>query len=250
MRPKVTFFMPSIRDRFLQEAAESVHNQSLKEFEVLFFDNHPDGRNIVFDDDRFKVFHTGGWNIPKSFNEAMKIANSDIIIQAHDDDICFQEKAELLYNKISNGADIAHGGYIGIVENGEQRGVFFGRPFDVELHKKKYSQIAFPMSACRISRVPTMWEDLPIIHDYAFFLECYMKGLKFQHIQMPLGQLRIWTTLRTLYPKKVVAEGQIVRQRFGDPSLRAEHFSMQEPEERNRRREEIIREGSDAHAVG
>jgi glycosyltransferase involved in cell wall biosynthesis len=227
VKPKLTFVMPSIYDRFLKEAIESLLSQTMTEFEVIIFDNAKQGRGIKIDDSRFRILETGGWSASRCNNVARDLSNSDILVQAHDDNVSFPERARLMYEMLSGEASLAYSSCILIDKEGNPTGVCTAEPFDLDIHLKNSSRLIFSWSGWKISDCPDMDETLTIIYDYDFALECALLGKRFAHIVTPLGYERVWKNITKLRRDIVLAETNYLRQKWGRPDLRC--FCQEDP---------------------
>jgi len=214
--------MPSTGTRFLKEAVDSIRAQTLKEFEVLFFDNTMEGRGLYFGDDRFRVIETNGKSVAWCHNESKILARSPYLIVAHDDDISFPERAEVTLSALKN-AHLVWSSSIYIDEQGQYKALYITKPFDPDEHRAKGCQVNFAFCGYRLTSAPIMINGMNIICDYAFVWSCYLQGLRMQHITAPLGLYRAWgSTSKTKLEQKHI-ESERIRKWFGDPDLRREH---------------------------
>jgi hypothetical protein len=228
MQPLVTFIMPSVYDKFLVDAVNSIKMQTLQEFEVLFFDNTEAGRGLDFRDNRFRMFKTPGWTAAKCNNEAIRLAESEILIQAHDDDLSFPERAEVVRYFIEKGADLVYSSAVTISEGGRETGIYYAKKFDFQRHRLTNSQVPFSFCAYRRSSSPVIDEELKLIYDYAFIYQAWKSGLRFFPILSPLGYMRNWMNRRRKCRDLVRRETQRMRVVFNDPLIRSELLDVPE----------------------
>ena len=79
MNPKVSVIMPTIRDKYLGKAIQSIFNQTLEDWELIIFNNNPN-RKLEYKDSRIKVYDTNNLDLSTCFNRGTEYAKSNIIM--------------------------------------------------------------------------------------------------------------------------------------------------------------------------
>ncbi len=235
MKPKVTFCIPTIseqgskRDKYLSEVINCIQIQNCQDYEVFIYDNTDKGRDITVPDDRYKVIHTGGWNISQCNNNAMYIANSDVLLLGADDDLFFPERADLTYAIINNGIDLVYYSYILINADRKFTGIWISQKFDFEKHYYYGSDISLCTGAVRISKSPKWREDIRMISDYSFIIDCYKAGLSFRNITFPMGCYRVHGENLSIKRRDWVEEDTLkIREIYKDNKIRSMKISSLE----------------------
>lgn len=215
--------MPSIRDKFLKESIDSILNQTMQEWELIFIDNAKCTRDGVCPiDSRIRIVDSvdwKGWGEGKSLNEAHKLAKSNIILYNADDDISMPERAEITYNRLTNtDIDIFYGSYIGIDVYSQPAFYFESKEFNPEIQRLKYNMLPLSSAGYRLDKVPAWREDIDALIDRSFWYDCHLKGLKFQHSPTPLSKYRVWngSTSRSQVGRKQNAI-KVLRESYNDP---------------------------------
>jgi len=230
MKPLISFVMPSANTEFCTDAIKSIQKQTIKDWELLFFNNVP-GRKVGFDDVRVKVFdrptyskESGGVGIARSYNEALEKANSDYILIVHDDDISFPERSLVTYHYLTHGFDAFYGSCLAINKDNKILKYMPSLPYDLEFQKKHGNRVAFGFSGFNRTKVPPFREDLPTLHDYFFNLQCGIMGIKFASTLTPLGFYRMWGENITIrgenYRDNRMEQFKKIREILGDPTIR------------------------------
>lgn len=174
--PKVTFVMPSINDEFIKQAIKSVMLQSFEAWELLIFNNKEGRKLVVPEDERIQVIDTDGWNVMRCFNEAHKIAKSDIILHQGDDDMSATDRALLSYYYLNSEATLFAGGYVSFSGKGKPKNICCPRVFNEDQFKVGSNLVPLCSSAYKISAAPEYREDFPLLHDFVFMMDFIRSG--------------------------------------------------------------------------
>ncbi len=209
------------RSRFLEQAVTSIIQQTLKDWELLIFNN----KNIPMKsyDKRIRIIDTSDWPPPKCYNEGMKLANTDYILIATDDDVYFRERALVTYHYLAERkVDYLAGSCIEVTEDCIPKRYIHIRPFRTENQRKIANMLSLPFAGFNRRRVPIFCEDLKFCYDYLFNLQCALNGLRIKAIRMPLGLKRVWSgSLYSTTSKKLIEqELQYIRDKLGDQEIR------------------------------
>jgi len=92
---KVSFVLPAFKARFLDQAIDSILNQSYPDFELIIVDDaSPENLKIIvtyYQDPRIKYFRNeeniGGASLVEQWNHSIQFATGDYIVLAADDDV-------------------------------------------------------------------------------------------------------------------------------------------------------------------
>ncbi len=112
IQPQYTFLLPAYKPNFLEEALESIKNQTYKDFKVIVSDDcSPYDLKSVFDkvcssDSRFSFRRNekniGGKSLVSHWNLLVDMCDTEYLIMASDDDVyepIFLEEADKLFYK-------------------------------------------------------------------------------------------------------------------------------------------------------
>lgn len=229
MNPLVTFVMPSIRDTFLEQAVNSILNQTLQEWELLFYDNAIIERSQDYlrcypylMDKRIKIIRDfAGKRLEDCYNDSFTRSKSNIILIAHDDDISYPERADISYMMLQNpNIDIIYSSYVTIDKNGKFLDVYNSKKFDHKHHKEKRNMVSFPTIAFKKDKVPK-FKYIDVCHDWAFVYDCSNMGLKLHNINIPLIKYRFWTASDSQSKSDKTKEIEArIQEIYKDPDIR------------------------------
>jgi glycosyltransferase involved in cell wall biosynthesis len=213
--------MPTINTTHLQKAYTSIVNQTLKDWELIVFNNNPK-RELKFEDKRVTLIDTDNMPLAKCFNQGTKISRSNIIMHHCDDDISMPHRAEITYNEIRRGADLFCGSFIALDECMKVRHLYnVPDKFDYEFFRKSGCNIPLMVAGYKKNKAPLYREGFPKIHDYVFLMEYHRKGMKYKGSMTPLA-FRI--TGHSSFQQKNFFdkedENKRVRELFNDPEMR------------------------------
>jgi glycosyltransferase involved in cell wall biosynthesis len=185
--PKVTFIMPTIRNRFINRAILSIMEQTLIDWELIIFNNLI-GRQLKFDDKRIRIIDTDNMPLVECLNIGTEMAKSNIIMHHCDDDISYPERAEITYNRITEGSDLFVGGYIAVNENNKIKYAFYPPPsVNLEHIVTRGNNIPLFVAGYRKDKAPKYRLEFPILHDHVFLLELLSKGFNYIATSTPLA---------------------------------------------------------------
>lgn len=220
MKPKVTFVMPTLRERFFKQAYGSIITQSIQEWELFIYNGNP-SRSFNFDDIRVNVINTD-WNVSECMNHAAENASSEIIMLACDDDISFQDRARITYEYIQEGADYFYSSYAGINARGTPAAFFLADTFDAEKFKDGVVDAPVITGGWRIRSAPKWREEFEILNDYCFILDQHIINNTFKYTDTPLVAFRVWRDGNSFSRfEKKQKETELIRELYNDQNLRS-----------------------------
>jgi glycosyltransferase involved in cell wall biosynthesis len=127
MSPKVSVIMSVYNsEKYLRESIESVLNQTFKEFEFIIIndcsnDNSVNILNTYLDERIVIINNDTNLGLSKSFNKAISISKSDLILRMDSDDICYPNRIEVQYNHmIENPKTIVLGSNADVIDMNEE----------------------------------------------------------------------------------------------------------------------------------
>lgn len=219
-KPQATFIIPVGRNTYLDTAIRTIQAQTLEDLELLIFDNK--GFKIETKDKRIKVFQTEDWSPPRCYNEGMKLAKSDNILIATDDDAWFPERAEVTLGYLNRGADYFASSCLE-VDKDKNFKKYIHVEYNLEWQRKVANCISLPFVGFNRTKVPRFNEDFVICYDYLFNLQCGLNGLNIKTTRTPLGLKRRWN--ESLYhstPRELIeVELDHIRELLNDKSIRS-----------------------------
>lgn len=188
----ITYVLPTVRKRFLSEAINSVLHQTLTDLELFVLD----GARVLSEghpDPRVKRIDTSNMTVAQGFNLAISQASSDIILNICDDDVDKPHRAQYLYDKMQEtGADVFLASYDVVNEQGDF--VRFENVYPWNIKKYILGGLNMPLwsGAYRKSTCPKWREDFWLLGDYAFFLDCQVRGLTILTSGERVANIRHW----------------------------------------------------------
>lgn len=222
--PKVSFILPSARNRFLNRALKSILDQTMQDWELLFFDNYKGNRKFDFNNDkRVRYFKTPGARMAESFNKAKSLVASKYILPMADDDICFPERAQVTYDLMEyNNLDLFYSSYIAINEANVFCMYYHAEEFNPDNHLLGHSVIPSPTFGCKVSTMPDYDEKLLQCPDWDIIWQSHIKGLKFGYTTRPLLLYRIWrgNLTNTTGHENQKRETIYLRKKYNNPAIR------------------------------
>jgi glycosyltransferase involved in cell wall biosynthesis len=146
--PKISAIMPVYnREKFLDEAIQSVLDQTFEDFEFIIIDDGSTDESVniikkyAAKDDRIKLFcNDKNKGISYTRNRGIKIAQSNIIAVVDSDDVNMLERFEIQYNFMKNNSKIAIvGSYAYVIdERGKKTGEEFKYAITQEVVSKSF----------------------------------------------------------------------------------------------------------------
>lgn len=187
--PLVSYVLPTIRDKFLQETIDSIYAQTLKDWELIIVDGA--GRNLKFNDPRIKVINEV---VPpqEGGNIGRRNAQSDVILHVADDDIELPNRAEKCYQGIQNGADVFIGSYIKVDEDNKEIKKQITGPYEFDGKFNGFGDYPPMATGYKSSVCPYFRKDLMFMADIWFLLESKLMGLNIVTDTTPLARVRNW----------------------------------------------------------
>ena len=121
---------------FVVECLNSVNNQTYKNIEIIVVDDCSDDDSVAVIENYKKAFpqiifiaNKHNLGSTKSFNQALKIAKGDFVIDLATDDLLIENCIELQLNQFKNSAllnlGIVYGNAENVVENGEHQSYYY-----------------------------------------------------------------------------------------------------------------------------
>lgn len=214
--PQATYIMPASRSQFINQAIDSMLNQSMQDIEILIsplndcFNGHVDKRVINIKRDNANPISTT--------NALINTASSDIIMFLGDDDFDLPHKAQVAYDALQH-CDIFTGSYNKVNEKGIKIGEYIAQPYDFDKHIYHGLNMHIGVGGFRKSKCPTWNENLPYFADYAFWLESYRLGLTMHVTNEIISNIRCWDGQDSnkigLYPEIRSRERKIFKDTYG-----------------------------------
>ena len=111
---KISVIMPvyNTKPTYLQQAIESILNQTLKDFKFLILNDSPENPSIKgivkkYNDKRILYYeHTSNQGIARSYNHLLTLANTKYIALMNHDDISLSTRLEEQFNFLEQNQDI------------------------------------------------------------------------------------------------------------------------------------------------
>lgn len=208
MTPKISVIMPVYNTKkYLQEASESILNQSFKDFEFIIIDDASTDwsyellQEFAKKDLRIKLFRNEK-NMWISFtrNKLIELSHTNYIASQDSDDISELNRLELCYNFLENNADFwaVSGNNFIINEDSE---IIWKRVYsdDIKNIILKKSPISQPSSMFRKDLFLEVWwydKTLNYGEDYDLWIKFFIKWYKIKNLDNDLIKYRIrsWQT--------------------------------------------------------
>jgi len=186
MKPKVTFVLYTIRDRYIIETLKSIKGQTLKDWELFIYNNDSE-RKITWNDKRVTIINTDNLPVVNCILDCREKANSNIILECSDDDPNFAERAEICYNYIERGSDVFFASYLFVGPTGIPFKYYQSKKFNHDYHRFVRIGNSMAFGAYRNDICPLQRNNFKYMIDYIFITDCIKKGLRLSYTSTPLG---------------------------------------------------------------
>jgi glycosyltransferase involved in cell wall biosynthesis len=188
-KPKVTYILPTIRERWVRATINSVLDQTMPDWEMIILDkNHTVGSHR---DKRITVLDRKTKPHNECVELARSMAKSDIILHIYDDDMDCKNRAEYIYeHMLDPKIDLYIGSYYVMTEDAVPYGIVETLPFDYKKYRLEGLNMPLFCSGYRNSTCPKGRPDFHLLGDYCFFTDCYLKGLNIATDKEPLAFIR------------------------------------------------------------
>ncbi len=221
--PKVTVYMPSYNyAHYVEEAIESVLNQTFQDFELLIFnDGSTDNTKEILkkyeNNPKIKIFHQENLGFPKTCNKALQMAQGEYIIRLDADDV-FDENILLILSKTLDdkpNIGLVYPDYFEMDEKGKFKGVVIRKKLgeetkllDLPAHgactmiRKKY-----------LKEIGGYNEDIKCQDGYDLWIR-FIQKYKPCNINLPLFHYRKHSGSVTAQSKKILETRKEIKENF------------------------------------
>jgi len=209
-------------DKYLQEALQSVLNQSYKNWEIVFWDNQSsdNSANIFksYKDERFKYFYSKKHtSLYKARNCAIEKTKGELLAFIDTDDLWDQNKLELQVPFFKNSeVTLVYSNLWITKENIKNKKIFIkknspsGYVYEKLLNNYNVGIITAVLRKSIVNKLPKLFDErFSIIGDFDFFLKL-SKSYYFHYIDRPLAYYRIHgNNFSSVHKKKEMEEFDI-----------------------------------------
>jgi glycosyltransferase involved in cell wall biosynthesis len=201
--PKVSVLMPVYNgEKYLQEAIESILNQTFRDFEFLIISEYGTSEESLaiinsYSDERIRHIHnTTRLGLVRSLNLGLREARGEYIARMDADDISFSNRFErqIYFMEQTHRVAVVGGVFVKISEDGTPTGIvrYPAQDRDIKKDLAKYCCIAHPTAFIRkkaINKVGGYREVVIDAEDYDLWLrlaDCY----ELANLEYPILYLR------------------------------------------------------------
>jgi glycosyltransferase involved in cell wall biosynthesis len=202
-RPFISIVIPTYNHaHFLEEALQSVINQTYKEWEAIVVNNYSDDRTVEvvneFGDPRIKLINFKNHGIiAAGRNKGISISSGEYVAFLDSDDVWYPDKLKECIKLLNQGFDlVCHGEYW--VKKDNKRNIIYGPEKKARYRSLLFNGNCISTSATvvrksALDKVGRFCEssDMVTAEDYELWLKLSRSGAKIKFIDKILGEYRI-----------------------------------------------------------
>lgn len=182
--PTFIFYAP--QKMFIEEAIDSIINQTYQDWELIIVD---DGSFLKFDDvipddDRIKVYRKKHEGVAKARNFGIKKMTGDVYMAHDSDDSSDPRRLDLMLKEINKGYDAVYHGFHRVSMDEKEPRTKSAEPFDYERLKKEQYIPYFVM--VRKDKMVPYRDKYTSSDDWMFLIDLVENGAKFGYVDKPL----------------------------------------------------------------